>query len=285
MLPDYSEDQQQAALRLLISRGLAVEDWDPEQWLGADGAVPLRQHNLIRSVAYELLKADSSAWHIAEHQAAQQWLTGYEPALDVPNLETVRGYLEAFHHYCEGEDWDAASELFMRQLKPSAKSELYWLLHEWSYCKEQLKLCRQMLEKASPKLQIICQNGIGTAYYSLSNYCKAIAADQESLNLSKEIGDRQGEGKALGNLGTIYIKLGEYQQAIDCIKQYLDITQETGDRRGEGIALGNLAIVYNDRGEYQRAIDYHQKSLAISQELGDRYGESCDLGNLGTRLP
>lgn len=68
-----------------------------------DDSAPLlvRQHNLIRSVAYDLLKADTPTWETAEREAAHLWLTAYEPAPDAPNLETVRGYLEAFDHYCE----------------------------------------------------------------------------------------------------------------------------------------------------------------------------------------
>ena len=64
LLPDCSHPE--AALELLKARSLAEEEWEEGVWLGADGEIPLQQHNLIRSVAYELLKADPAAWQAAE---------------------------------------------------------------------------------------------------------------------------------------------------------------------------------------------------------------------------
>jgi tetratricopeptide (TPR) repeat protein len=321
MLPEHSEVQQQATLSLLISRELAQEDWKPDSWLGADKTIPLRQHNLIRNVAYDLLKINIPTWQAAEHRAAELWLTAYEPALDIPNLETVRGYLEAFHHYCEVEDWEAASDLFMKPVKPPLKSATHWLLFEWGYYQEQLNLCKQLSNRASPKVKVVCQNGMGLAYWCLADYSQATVAYQKGLTIAQEIGDRQGEGNALGNLGIIYEELGDYQQAIkchqqalvisrelsdgmgeaadltnlglvygnlgehqqaiECHQQALVISREISDRTGEGIALGNLGLAYSDLGEYQRAIDYHQQYLAIARDVGYRQGEAIALGNLG----
>ncbi|HBB31264.1 MAG TPA: hypothetical protein DDZ80_15505 [Cyanobacteria bacterium UBA8803] len=42
------------------------------------GQLLLRQHNLIREVAYAELKANRSTWETAERQAASLWLTTYE---------------------------------------------------------------------------------------------------------------------------------------------------------------------------------------------------------------
>ena len=280
MLPDCSEEQGEVAIGLLIDRGFAVEDWE-EEWLGADGGLPLRQHNLIRSVAYELLQTDSSTWQMAEHNAAEQWLTVYKPKAEVKNLETVREYLEAFYHYCKVEDWDAASELFMKQLNPPSKSELYWLLYKWSYYQEQLKLCEQLSGHTDSKVEGVCHNGVGLVHVKLANYPQAIAAFQKSFTLAQGVEDRRGEGNALGNLGLTYSELGEYQRAINTLQQQLAIVQEIGDRSGEGNALGNLGNAYDRLGEYQRAIDFHQKHLAIKREIGDHFEEGMILGNLG----
>ena len=124
-------------------------------------------------------------------------------------------------------------------------------------------------------------NELGRAYYSLGGYDKAINYYQQSLAISQEIGDRNGEGKSLNNLGNAYHSLREYQRAIDYHQQSLAIAQPIGDRHGEGSSLGNLGVAYYSLGEYQRAIDYHQQSLEIATEIGDRYGEAASLNNLG----
>ena len=42
---------------------------------------------------------------------------------------------------------------------------------------------------------------------------KAIACQEQHLNIAREIGDREGEGNALGNLGLAYAGLGEVEKA------------------------------------------------------------------------
>jgi len=122
---------------------------------------------------------------------------------------------------------------------------------------------------------------LGIAYYSLGRYEEAIDFYQQRLTIAREIGDRQGEGNALGNLGVAYNSLGRYEEAIDFHQQYLTIAREIGDRLGEGTALGNLGIAYHSLGRYEEAIDFHQQYLTIAREIGNRLGEGTALGNLG----
>ena len=44
----------------------------------------------------------------------------------------------------------------------------------------------------------------------------------------------------LGNLGIAYSDLGEPRKAIEYYEQALKISRDIGDRRGEGNRLGNL---------------------------------------------
>ena len=122
---------------------------------------------------------------------------------------------------------------------------------------------------------------LGNVYLSLGQYQQAIDFHQQSLDIDQAIENRQGEASSLGNLGNVYNRLGQYQQAIDFQQQHLDIARELGDRRGEAAALGNLGSAYFSLGQYQQAIDFHQQSLDIKREIGDRQGEASSLGNLG----
>ncbi len=124
-------------------------------------------------------------------------------------------------------------------------------------------------------------NNLGIAYSDLGQYQKAIEFYQQSLTITREIGDRNGEGFALGNLGIAYNRLGQYQKAIEFFQQSLTIFREIGNRNGEGFALGNLGIAYNSLGQYQKAIEFYQQSLTIFREIGNRNGEGFALNNLG----
>ncbi|AFZ26027.1 TPR repeat-containing protein [Cylindrospermum stagnale PCC 7417] len=265
-----AEDKQDKALELLKSHNLAEEE------LRGDAVLLLRQHNLVREVARSLLRTDAALWQEAERKAARVWLNEYEPEPDAANLEKMRGSLEAFHHYCEVEDWEEAKAILIDQ-GVSAQ------LHTWSYFQEMLPLYERLLGKLDAALDVVCERGIGNAYVFLGNYPQAIEHYQQSLTTAYEIGDRNGEGNALGGLGIVYRVLGKYPQAIDYLQQQLNIAREIGDRNGEGQTLGNLGLVYYCLGKYPQAIDYLQQSLTIARarEIGDRNGEGNALGNLG----
>jgi tetratricopeptide (TPR) repeat protein len=252
-----------------------------------DDSAPLlvRQHNLIRSVAYDLLKADPPTWEAAERQAAHLWLTAYKPAPHAPNLETVRGYLEAFDHYCEVGDWEVAVEIAWTRMNTPTQEYLCWQLGTWGYVREQVLLYSQLLDIArktnNRQGEGAALGNLGVAYYNLGQYERAIDLYQQHLTMAREIGDRQGEGNALGNLGNAYDSLGQYERAIDLYQQHLTMAREIGDRQSEGNALGNLGNAYKNLGQYERAIDFHQQCLTIAREIGDRQGEGNALGNLG----
>ena len=92
------------------------------------------------------------------------------------------------------------------------------------------------------------------------------------------------KGRPSATWGTAYADLGETRKAIEFYEKQLIIVREIGDRRGEGNALGNLGSAYADLGETRKAIEFYEKQLIIGREIGDRGGEGAALGNLGNAL-
>lgn len=62
----------------------------------------------------------------------------------------------------------------------------------------------------------------------LSQFTEALQSLQSALEIYRDIGDRAGEGRALGNLGIAYANQGQYPQAINRFEQSLTITREKG---------------------------------------------------------
>ena len=104
---------------------------------------------------------------------------------------------------------------------------------------------------------------------------------EASAQAARKLGNKDDEGRALGNLGIAYSQLGEPRRSIEYYEQVLAIARETGDRRSEASALNNLGLDYEDLGQTRRAIECHEQALAIARETGDRRGEGNALGNLG----
>ncbi|NQE38609.1 hypothetical protein E5S67_06394 [Microcoleus sp. IPMA8] len=96
---------------------------------------------------------------------------------------------------------------------------------------------------------------MGSAYLFLGQFHRAIEFHQQSLEISREIGDRQGEANSLNGFGNAYYSVGEYQRAIEFYQQSLEISREIGDRDGEAASLCNLGVTYECLGQFYRAIE------------------------------
>ena len=179
-----------------------------------------------------------------------------------PYIETV---IEAGHHLREGGEADRAYELL--------GSASDWL-QDRGRVREGLGilepfLAEPVLRALKPELAGRLLGTVGVAYADLGEVEKAIGYYEQALVISREIGDRRGEGNRLGNLGNAYARLGEVEKAIGYHEQALVISREIGDRRGEGSVLGNLGIAYARLGEVEKAIGLLEQALRIGQEIKD----------------
>lgn len=274
LFEEYPSQQRQQVYQVLNERTLIErEGIYQNQFL-------IRQHNLVRSVAYDLLKANTQVWHQSERQAAHLWLNSYEPTPNAANLEIVRGYIEAFDHYYIIEDWEAASKIYTCQLT-SYEQEFHLQLLTWGCYGKLLEISLRLVDKAVSKDRLTCLHEIGNSYGYLGNDKKAIEYYNQALHLSRKDGSSKSEGISLGNLSVSYYRTGQYEEAIECSQQNLSIVRKIGYRKGEIIALGTLGYIYITLGDYEQATKYQRQSLTIAQEIGDRQGESYALGNLG----
>ena len=122
---------------------------------------------------------------------------------------------------------------------------------------------------------------LGTIYDTLGQHAAAITYHDQSLIISRKIGDRQMEGNTLGNLGLAYDALGRHAEAIEHHDQGLAISRALGDRKGEGADLANIGVAYTRLGQHTKAVELLNQALAIQREIGDRHMEGKVLGNLG----
>jgi tetratricopeptide (TPR) repeat protein len=134
-----------------------------------------------------------------------------------------------------------------------------------------IELKEKLLSELSTETEIYgyLLGSLGILYDQIGRYKISIDRSEKALAISKEIGDRRGEGNHLGNLGNAFSHLGEVEKAIEYHKQALVISREIGDRRGEGIALGNLGNAYSHLGQVDKAIEYYEQALIIGKEIKD----------------
>src|SRR5438874_5504804 len=96
-------------------------------------------------------------------------------------------------------------------------------------------------------------NGAGNLAYNQGDYDTAWGLHQESLALSRVLGDRQGVAGSLNNLGIIARRQGEYSQARTLLEEAIATNRALGNRHWQAINLNNLGNVVHDQGDYPAA--------------------------------
>ncbi len=222
----------------------------------------------------------------AQYRAVKNWLTRYKLKPDASNLEKVRGYLEAFHHFCEVQDWERASKIIEIHLDTpnDNDTELHNSLIAWGYYREVIDLYSRLLGNLDPASDAVCFFGLGKVYHDLGKYDQAISYYQESLPMMLKIGYSLGVGKVHGSMGNTYLAIREYDLGIRCFEKCLAIFVKANNQKSIGGTLGNLGNIYFALGKYDIAIDHAEQHLTIAQEIGDLEGIGTALANWGNVL-
>ena len=89
-----------------------------------------------------------------------------------------------------------------------------------------------------------------------------------------EIGDKYGEIDFYENLGSVYESVGYYTLVIENHEKALHITKETGDKNGQGMACAKLGLSLAWNGDISKALHYLSESInlyeGVRRPLGDR---------------
>ncbi|NER07969.1 MAG: hypothetical protein F6K17_38175, partial [Okeania sp. SIO3C4] len=65
----------------------------------------------VKSQLKVQISTEINHWQLGQWVAIRNWLTKYKPKQNANNLELVKGYLQAFQHLCELEEWELAYKI------------------------------------------------------------------------------------------------------------------------------------------------------------------------------
>ena len=250
-----------AALDRLLAVGL-VERYDDHEW-------QTQAYQLSPLVAAWLAEQPGAALAAAWLSAAadyQQWLYDYERPTLAQAITLHRALTRAGRQA-------AADRLALGDvLRPLHRAGLYRvLLDAW------LPALRR---SADDSVRAAGLGWSGTCHRAQGEYAAALEFHEQSLDITRAIGDRAGEGATLNNISQIYDAQGDYPTALEFLRQSLDIQRAIGDRAGEGTTLNNMATAAHAQGDTPTALEFLRQSLDIRRAIGDRAGEGRTLNNI-----
>jgi tetratricopeptide (TPR) repeat protein len=141
------------------------------------------------------------------------------------------------------------------------------------HCLDALKICPD--DEKATKAEII--HNLAIIYQSRGELTKALKYCEQSIEIQREIGNRQGEAASLHQTSIIYETLGDLPQALNLSEQSIKIQREIDDQQGEAASLHQMSIIYETLGDLPQALNLSEQSIKIQREIGDRQGEAVSL--------
>jgi len=213
--------------------------------------------------------------HMAER--AELELTG-------PEQKTWLDRLEIEHdNYRAALEWSIADAKGAEAATRLAGS-LWWFWEVrgyWSEARRWLNAALARTEGVSAAARAKALNaasGIALRQYDMAE-SKALA--QESLELSRQLGDKRTTASCLVILGTYACRVEDYKQAEQLSGESLTLSREAGDNWGTAWAQGILGLVAREEKDYTRATALMEESIQGMRALGTQWGMGIMLVNLG----
>ena len=110
---------------------------------------------------------------------------------------------------------------------------------------------------------------------------RAIAMLEESLALSRELGDKSGAAVSLSSLGFAMAHLGDSQRVAAMREEAEALRRESLDQRTLAHLLHFLTMAALDAGDLEQALALSAESLALYRQVGDIQGIVISLTALG----
>jgi predicted ATPase/predicted Ser/Thr protein kinase len=128
----------------------------------------------------------------------------------------------------------------------------------------------------------VCLNALAVHARDQGDITQACSLLEESLALWRELSDQKAIARSLSNLANVVKLHGDYARAHSLYAECLSIFRTLGDHAGVAWSLNYQGDVARDQAESTAACTLYQQALAIFRELGDRWGIAATLADLGS---
>ncbi|MEA2004958.1 MAG: tetratricopeptide repeat protein, partial [Acidobacteriota bacterium] len=107
-------------------------------------------------------------------------------------------------------------------------------------------------------------------YFELKdNYKDALNYLEESLIISRQVGNKNNEEKVLNNIGSVYLDLKDYSKALKYFKAGYDIAKDLQDVEVMGMILNNIASAHLKMGHDDTARRFYEQAVPLGNKIFD----------------
>src|SRR5215216_6142073 len=147
-------------------------------------------------------------------------------------------------------------------------------------CEEGLELLEHEARVAS-EAKLCLLVFLGWVAVQREDYRQATDLFEESLALSREMGDTWWLAVSHLQLALVTDSLGDAEKATALYEESMDLFREQGDKNGLASCLNDLAMVVYSQGDLGRAAKLTEEAVALLRELRARGSVALVLCNLG----
>jgi CHAT domain-containing protein/Tfp pilus assembly protein PilF len=122
---------------------------------------------------------------------------------------------------------------------------------------------------------------IGDVHHTMGELQKAQEHYQQAFNVSDDINDLLGQGRAMNGLASVFTQLGENQKAREYCDQAITRFEKVGDRAGLARSYFLIGDIFGLTGDLTKSLEFYNRSLPLWRELGNRRGQAQTLVGMG----
>jgi tetratricopeptide (TPR) repeat protein len=104
------------------------------------------------------------------------------------------------------------------------------------------------------------------------------------LEISEELGDKQGIAIALGLIGELLSIKGNFHKAIEYLQKNLMLCEELGYQKGIAKAVNTLGDVFFFSKQYDRSLHFYNRAIDIARVINNRLVLGISLVEKGAVL-
>jgi predicted ATPase/DNA-binding CsgD family transcriptional regulator len=246
----------------------------------------IREYGLESLAAHgeeEATREAHAAYYLRLSQEAEQNLVGAEQAVWLDRLEREHDNLRAALRWSlEQGEAGHSKELALRL---GGALQLFWILR--GHFNEGVTFLERALAGSQGVIVSVRAKALRAAMWLALNRGDIDRAEtlcEESLELSRELGDAAGIADTLSALGHVAMDRGDLDAARSSMEEAVTLARKMGDKWRIASGIHDLAWVCLERGEYARARAMYEECLVVFRELGDKVGIDVSLYQMALGL-